>query len=101
MPDMSVFNLSCGIRKSNLIGQVEIFDMKTLGGFDIRKNDMPFPSNQMNSTMIGFHLKYFLPFENHIELVGGASRVIAGRNVSQETGFNIGAFYLCSLKKKK
>jgi hypothetical protein len=29
------------------------YDMNTLGGFDIRKNDMPFPSNKMNATMVG------------------------------------------------
>ncbi len=93
MPDLFTFNGSVGIYKKYLIAEVMVDNMTTLGGFDIRRNDMPFPSNRMNSTSVGPHVKYTLPFNTHLSIVGGADFVLAGRNVGQATTFNAGAFY--------
>ena len=60
MPNQLNSNLFVGIRKPNLIIQVQLLNMYTFGGFDIRRNDMPFASNQMNMTSVGGHVKYFL-----------------------------------------
>lgn len=101
MPDMATYNFSTGIRVNNLIAEIMVTKINTLGGFDIRKNDMPFVSNRMNSTMLGINAKYILPFNEHIELVGGASTVLNGRNVGKSTGFDTGVFYIFSTKNKK
>lgn len=93
MPDMANFNGSIGIYKKYLIAEIMVDNMVTLGGFDIRKNDMPFPSNKMNATSLGAHVKYTLPFDTHISVLGGGDYVVAGRNVGQSTTFNVGAFY--------
>ena len=78
-----------------------IDNLTTLGGFDIRKNHMPFPSNRMNATDIAVHVKYTLPCDTHFSLDGVGSYTIAGRNVGQAAGFMIGAYYVFSFGKKQ
>ncbi|MDP4214361.1 MAG: hypothetical protein Q8926_17265, partial [Bacteroidota bacterium] len=70
MPNQLYSNLFVGIRKKNLTAQVQLLNMYTFGGSDIRRNDMPFASNQMNMTSIGGHVKYFLPFVTNLEVIG-------------------------------
>jgi len=101
MPDVLNFNFNLGIRKKYLVVEAIVENMTTLGGFDIRRNDMPFVSNRMNSTSLAIHSKYTLPFYTHIELVAGGSQVIAGRNIGQSTSFHLGGYYIFTFKSKK
>jgi hypothetical protein len=101
MPDMAVYNFSIGIRKKYLIAEALLNNMTTLGGFDIRKNDMPFVSNRMNSTSVGVHTKYTLPCFTHIELTGEANYVITGRNVGRATTYGAGMYYIFSFNPNK
>jgi hypothetical protein len=100
MPDQLNSNLNIGIRKTNLIAEAVLMNMYTFGGFDIRKNDMPFVKNQMNMTSLGAHVKYFIPFVTNLELIGAADFVIAGRNMGQSQTYTGGLYYVLSLKKK-
>jgi hypothetical protein len=97
MPNMLNSNLFVGIRKKGLTAQFQVLNMYTFGGFDIRPNDMPFVSNQMNMTSLGGHVKYFLPFAPNLEVIGGADFVIAGRNVGQSQTYTAGLYYILSL----
>jgi hypothetical protein len=97
MPNQLNSNLFVGIRNSSLTARVQLMNMYTFGGFDIRKNDMPFVSNQMNMTSLGAHIKYFLPFVTNLEVVASADFVIAGRNVGQAQTYMGGFFYILSL----
>ncbi|HLX93366.1 MAG TPA: hypothetical protein VKR32_16895 [Puia sp.] len=99
MPNLFQFNGSLGVYTKYFIGEAMFDNMTTLGGFDIRKNDMPFPSNRMNSNSLSVHAKYTLPFFTHISLVAGGDHILSGRNVGQSTGFNAGAFYAFYIKK--
>jgi len=58
MPDMASYNVRAGIRTFRIIAEVFYQQNITLGGFDIRRNDMPFPSNKMNANIAGAHIKY-------------------------------------------
>ncbi|HLY71953.1 MAG TPA: hypothetical protein VKR53_19600 [Puia sp.] len=98
MPDMMTFNGSAGVYTKYFIGEVMYDNMTTLGGFDMRRNDMPFPSNKMNSNSIGIHAKYTLPFYTHVSVVAGSDYVLSGRNVGQATDFSLGAFYAFYVK---
>jgi hypothetical protein len=100
MPNQQNSNLNIGIRKSNLIAEAVLLNTYTYGGFDIRKNDMPFASNQMNATSLGAHVKYFLPFVTNLELIAAADFVIAGRNVGQSQIYTGGLYYVLSFKHK-
>ncbi len=101
MPNTNTLSLRSGYRSNWLIAELILTDTKTLGGFDITKNNMPFPSNRMNATTIATNIKYEIQKVPGLSIVGGASRVIKGRNVGQSTGFYSGVFYILNFQKKE
>lgn len=100
MPDAASYQLRTGYRGKYLIAEALLTNFTTLGGFDITRNNMPFPSNRMNATMVGANIKYTLPKMTNLSLLGGFNYTLAGRNVGQATGFNAGAFYAFYFGKK-
>ncbi|HEY4111584.1 hypothetical protein [Puia sp.] len=100
MPNMTAFNFRTGYRSERWIIEAVLSNMTTIGGFDIRKNDMPFPSNKMNATMVGAHFKYNFKAVAGLSLTGGGNTTVAGRNVGQATGFDIGVFYILDFTHK-
>jgi hypothetical protein len=101
MPNMTLFNFRTGYRSERWILEAVATKMTTIGGFDIRKNDMPFPSNKMNATMVGAHFKYNIKQVNGLSLTGGGSYTVAGRNVGQATSYDAGVFYILDFSSKK
>jgi hypothetical protein len=100
MPNTTLFNFRTGYRSERWIIEAVATRMTTIGGFDIRKNDMPFPSNKMNATMAGAHFKYNLKKVEGLSLEGGGSYTVAGRNVGQATSFDGGVFYILNFNHK-
>lgn len=101
MPDVFNAMFSTGLRSKYLIAEAIVSNMVTQkGGFDIRRNDMPFASNTMNATSVGAHVKYTLPFYTHVEITADGSYVVRGRNVGQATNFGAGIYYLFTFGKK-
>jgi hypothetical protein len=100
MPNAASGNVRAGYRSKYWIAEVIFDKMNTLGGFDIRKNDMPFPSNKMNATRVGANFKHTLKRVPGLELTGGMMYTVAGRNVGQSTTINGGIFYLMNLSNK-
>ncbi len=100
MPDAIEFQFRAGYRGKYLLAEAVFFNHVTQGGFDITKNNMPFPSNRMNATMVGTALKYTFPKFTQLSLVGGGMYTIAGRNMGQSISYNAGAFYAFYLGKK-
>ncbi len=94
MPDVAMEQVRTGYRSSHLILEAVVSNMTTLGGFDIRRNDMPFPSNKMNATNAGVNFKWTLKSVPGLSLIGGGSYTVKGRNVGQTTMFNGGVFYV-------
>jgi hypothetical protein len=94
MPDVASYNVRTGIRTFRVIAEAFFQQNYTLGGFDIRRNDMPFPSNKMNTSLLGVHVKYVLKKIPALSLEAGGSYVVAGRNVGQATEFNGAVFYI-------
>ncbi|CAG5072047.1 hypothetical protein DYBT9623_03985 [Dyadobacter sp. CECT 9623] len=60
------------------------------GGDYIRRNDMPFPTNNMKSTTVGVYAKYQ---PKNIGVNARAAYVVAGSNVGQTTAFSAGVLY--------
>ena len=94
MPDAGNFQLRAGYRSSRLIAEAFVDITTTFGGFDIRKNDMPFVSNRMNSTRVGLEGKHYLARIPALGLHAAAWHTLAGRNVGQSTGFLAGIDYI-------
>jgi hypothetical protein len=101
MPDAASFNIRIGYRNKGIIAEAVADNWTTLGGFDITRNNMPFPSNKMNATRVGFNFKYPMKFHPQLALVGNVMTTVVGRNVGQSTGFNAGVFYVFDLSPKK
>ena len=93
MPNAAQYQLRTGYRGKYLLEEALLTKWTTLGGFDMTKNNMPFPSNRMNATMVGVNLKYTLKQFTNLSLLGGANYTVAGRNMGQATAYNVGAFY--------
>lgn len=100
MPHATQYQLRTGYRGKYLIAEALLTNRTTLGGFDITRNNMPFPSNRFNSTMVGLHLKYTLKGFTNLSLLGGGNYTVAGRNVGQTKAFNLGIFYAFYAGKK-
>jgi hypothetical protein len=100
MPDASNFNFRAGYRSSKLIAEAVLNKWTTLGGFDITRNNMPFPSNKMNATTIGANIKYVVTSNHNLSLVGGGNTTVAGRNVGQATTFYGSVFYILNFTRK-
>ena len=101
MPSAASFNVRLGYRDKGLIAEAFVDDWITFEGFDITRNNMPFPSNNMDATRVGFNFKYDMPFYRQLSLTGNAFTTVAGRNVGQATGFNAGIFYVIDFSKKQ
>ena len=101
MPDAASFNIRAGYRDKGLIAEAVFDHWNTLGGFDITRNNMPFPSNEMDMSRIGFNFKYDMPFHPPLSITGNVMTTISGRNVGEATGFNAGIFYVIDFTKKK
>jgi hypothetical protein len=112
MPDAAQLNLRAGYRTDRLIAEALFGNWTTLGGFDITRNNMPFPSNKMNMTTIGVNIKYNIKAVDGLSVIGGAGYTVNGfslfgnhifttRNVGQATSFNGGIFYILAFKGHK
>ncbi len=101
MPNMANFNIRAGYRSSKWIAEGVVDIIQTNGGFDIRKNDMPFLSNQMNATRIGSNVKYTFSSIDGLSLIGNAMFTVVGRNMGQTTSLSAGVFYIIDFTKKK
>jgi len=100
MPDGLNFNFRAGYRSNRLIAEAVFNNWTTLGGFDITRNNMPFPSNKMNATSLGVNIKYTIPSLPQLSIVAGGNTVIAGRNVGQSTTVYGSFFYVINLEGK-
>lgn len=101
MPDAMNFNLRVGYRSFRMIAEAVVNNWTTLGGFDITRNNMPFPSNRMNATTAGVNIKYVIPSLPQLSVVAGGNTTIAGRNMGQSTTVYGSFFYVLDLHREK
>jgi hypothetical protein len=93
MYDVADYSANVGYRNDNWRITLNASQMTTLGGADMRRNEMPFPSYKMNMTQIGFNAQYRLPSVKGLGLLLNAGHVVSGRNVGQGTSIELGALY--------
>ncbi len=90
MPDVADYAAGAGYQKGRLCLPVMLVAQRTLGGGDIRRQDMPFPSNRMNFTRLQVMAMYWVPRVPGVQLDLGAARTLRGRNVGQSTMLSAG-----------
>jgi Putative MetA-pathway of phenol degradation len=91
----SVFDdvVSGGYLKRGLMAAVALSQQRTLGGGDIRRQDMPFLSNRMNFSKVGAMLVYPIPKINALGFEFAYGYIFDGRNVGQATTLMTGLRY--------
>jgi hypothetical protein len=66
---------------------------RTLGGADIRRQDMPFVSNRMNFSRVGAMIMAPVPKLRTLAFEVALARTINGRNVGEATTITGGLLY--------
>ncbi len=101
LPDVTQLNVRTGLRNERFIAEAVFNKTTSRDGFDITKNNMPFLSNKIDRTTIGFNGKYNLPPLPNLSVTAGVHQTIQGRNIGQATQYNAGIFYIIGFKKPK
>ena len=81
MPNVMEYTLGSGYRFGRVQLPLGLVVQRTLGGSDIRRQDMPFISNRMNFTRLDGAALVNIRGNTAVKL--GASRILDGRNVGQ------------------
>ncbi|MDB4883217.1 MAG: hypothetical protein JWL95_1983 [Gemmatimonadetes bacterium] len=97
MPRVFEGALTGGFRTGHLLVPISISQHRTLGGGDIRRQDMPFASNRMNFTKVDAAVAYAPKMLRLPAMRLGVSRTITGRNVGQATTVTFGSLYTVKL----
>jgi hypothetical protein len=101
MPNGTNLNFRGGLRNDRVIAEAVVNIAGTRGGFDITRNNMPFPANKMNAATVGANFKYVvLPGTPELSLVAGGFSTVSGRNMGQATGFYGSLFYVLDFNHK-
>src|SRR6266699_3297740 len=95
MPNVLDYMLSAGFNRGNWRIPFTLVQQRTLGGGDIRRQDVPFVSNRMDFVKLGGGVMYGLPKSFAVQM--GAAHVLSGRNVGQSTTFSSGLTYALHL----
>jgi len=90
VPNAYDFSGRLGYLKKGIQAEVFIEHGACDGGDYIRRNDMPFPTNNMKATNVGVYAK-FQP--KNFGVNARASHVISGSNAGQSTAFSVGVLY--------
>jgi hypothetical protein len=85
MPDVFDYAVGAGYRGARFALPVTLTGQRTLGGGDIRRQDMPFVSNRMDFTRLHARAVYALPRLSGVFVHVGAMRTLAGRNVGRSS----------------
>lgn len=101
MPNVFDVFGSIGYQKGGIQAEVNYMQQNTLGGGDIRRQDMPFVSNRMNYQKVGLLLMYYLPKPKNVAVRGSAMYTVAGRNAGQSTTFLGGILYTFHFAKQQ
>ena len=74
--------------------------MDTKSSSDIRRNDMPFISNNMDATRVTGTVQYYLPKNIGLSIIAMGGYTLSGRNVGQATSIGGGLAYQFGVYKK-
>lgn len=99
MPNVFDYTVSVGFIKQNFQLDLAYLQQNTLGGSDIRRQDMPFVSNRMNFAKTGVTLMYYVPKVKNLAVRGATTFTVAGRNVGQSTTITGGVLYTLHFAK--
>lgn len=93
MPNVFDYSASVGYYHRDLKIVGNFTQQQTRGGGDIRRQDMPFVSNRMNFSAVGFEVQYPIPHLRDLQYWVAYRNVFDGRNVGQANTITTGVMY--------
>ena len=101
MPNVFDYVASGGYLKRGVMLAFMFSQQRTLGGGDIRRQDMPFVSNRMNFSRIGGTAMHPIPKLRDLAVQASYGYTIEGRNVGQSTTYAVGVLYSRQLFRRR
>ena len=101
MPDLFDVFVALGYLKNGLQAELNYIQTNTLGGGDIRRQDMPFVSNRMNAIRLGATVMYYLPKPKGLAVRASAATTVDGRNMGKSKTFMGGLMYTIQFNKNQ
>jgi hypothetical protein len=93
MPNVFDYSTSVGYYHRDLKIVGNFAQQLTRGGGDIRRQDMPFVSNRMNYSAVGFEVQYPIPHLRDLQYWVAYRNIFDGRNVGQANTITTGVMY--------
>ena len=93
MPSVANDSVSVGYLKHDLNTNVSYSRQRTLGGGDIRRQDMPVVSNRVNLSRVSAMAMHPVPWVHALSAYGSVARTLDGRNVGKSTTIALGVLY--------
>jgi hypothetical protein len=93
MPDVFDYTVSVGYMKNGLMVPISFSQQVTLGGGDIRRQDMPFVSNRTDFSAVDALVMHPVPKVRNLAARLAARYTVGGRNVGQSTTLSAGLLY--------
>lgn len=97
MPNVITAGVTIGYFNELSKAELRYNIMNTDGGFDIRRNDMPFPSNNMDNGRVELLFQQRMPFYKPLGIMVFGGYTLSGRNVGKSTSFGAGIIYMTNL----
>ncbi|GAB3713077.1 hypothetical protein GCM10027592_52030 [Spirosoma flavus] len=96
VPNTYDAGLRLGVQRKGWQTEVWAERSSCLNGDNIRRNDMPFPTNNMKATSVGWYGKVQ---PRNIGVNARVGYVVDGLNVGQSTSYTVGLLYQINFKK--
>jgi hypothetical protein len=93
MPDVLDYTFRAGYLSRRWMVPISYSRQDTRGGGDIRRQDMPFVSNNMDFSRLEAMARYTLPRPANLAVQVAADRILTGRNVGKSTTLSAGLLY--------
>jgi hypothetical protein len=93
LPNVLDYTAAVGYGRAGVMAAFGLNQQWTLGGGDIRRQDMPFVSNRMNFARINAMVMAPIPKVDSVSLQFAYGYVVKGRNVGQSKSFSGGVVY--------
>lgn len=99
MPDAIDYNATLGywIKQQTFKVEAQFSGLTTINGFDIRRQDGGFPSNDMEAMRIGVNAEYFNAFIDGLAFSFNSAYTLTGRNVGKSLTLGGGVLYQFNL----
>jgi hypothetical protein len=93
MANVFDYTAAAGFGRRGVMAAFAFSQQHTLGGGDIRRQDMPFVSNRMNFSRVGGMVMAPIPKLDELRVQFAYAYTIRGRNVGQATTMSTGLVY--------